>query len=82
MYSRFMVKHIVKALFTKPFQILKSIYYRLSNQNQQLSEGRLAICNKCDNRLLFMNQLICDQCGCILANKTRLINEKCDLKKW
>lgn len=77
-----MIKHIIQALFTKPFQILKSIYYRLSNQNQQLSESRLAICNKCEHRLFFMNQLICDKCGCILANKTRLINEKCDLKKW
>lgn len=82
MYSRAMVKHIIKAIFTKPFQILKSIYYRFSHQNQPISEERLAICNKCEHRLLFMNELICDQCGCVLKNKTRLINEQCDLKKW
>lgn len=29
-----------------------------------------------------MNEAICDQCGCILANKTRLIDEQCDLNKW
>ena len=75
-------KHILKAIFTKPLQILKSIYYRFSNQNRQLTENRLAICNKCEHRLIFMNEAICDQCGCILQNKTRLINEKCDLKKW
>ena len=39
-------KHIIKAIFTKPLQILKSIYYRFSHQNQQLAEERLAICNK------------------------------------
>ena len=66
----------------KRFDVLKSIYYRFSNQNQQLTENRLAICNKCEHRLIFMNEAICDQCGCILENKTRLKEEKCDLCKW
>lgn len=76
------ILHIIKAIFTKPFQIIKSIYYRFSNQNQQISEERLAICNKCNHKLLVIDEAICDQCGCVLANKTRLMNEKCDLKKW
>ena len=76
------ILHIIKAIFTKPFQILKSIYYRFSNQNQLISEKRLAICSKCKHRLIYMNEAICDQCGCILANKTRLIDEQCDLNKW
>lgn len=80
MYSWFMVKHIIKAIFTKPLQILKSIYYRFSHQNQQLAEKRLAICNKCNDRLTFLGQEICGQCGCILENKTRLVNEQCG--KW
>lgn len=77
------IKRIVKAIYTKPFSILKSICYNLFNQNQQLAEERLAICNKCDLRqFIFEDLAICGSCGCLLENKTRLKKEKCDLNKW
>ena len=57
-------------ILTKPLTILKSIYFNIKNKHQDLSDYRLSICNQCD------------QCGCILENKTRLNEEKCDLCKW
>lgn len=77
-----MVKKWIKAIFTKPFRILKSIYYNVFNKHQDLASHRLSICKKCDKRLNTYLGDICTDCGCILENKTRLEEEHCDLCKW
>lgn len=76
-----MVKQI-KAVFTKPLVILKSFVYRIIDKNKYLSETRLNICKTCDDKLDTSFGEVCDQCGCILANKTRIEDEHCDLCKW
>ncbi len=72
----------LRGLVTKPFTILKSIYYNIKNKHQDLAESRLNICNQCDHKLATKFGDICELCGCILENKTRLDNELCDLNKW
>lgn len=73
---------MIKGFLKKPITILKSIYLRLLEQNQQLVESRLAICDKCKDKLYYMGDYVCGHCGCVLENKTRLDNEHCDLGKW
>lgn len=78
-----MVKKWIKAIFTKPLVILKSIYFRLFNKNEYMYRKRLQICNKCEDKMTIkLVGDICAQCGCILSQKTRIIDEKCDLCKW
>lgn len=78
-----MLKKWIKAFFIKPLTILKSIWYNITNSNDRLSKDRLAICNRCDKKvsIKFVGD-ICDECGCILDNKTRIKDEYCDLGKW
>ena len=75
-------RKMVKKILIKIYHIIIGTYRNIFNKKQDLATQRLQYCNKCKHRIIFMKQYICDQCGCILANKTRLINEKCDLKKW
>lgn len=77
-----MVKWI-KAIFKKPFIILKSIYYNILGKNEDLAQTRLKICNSCPQNLdiQFVGN-VCEECGCILDNKTRIEDEHCDLCKW
>jgi hypothetical protein len=71
----------IKAIFTHPKRLIKSIYYRLNGKEEELSQIRLAICDKCrEKRNIIIIGDICGECGCVLANKTRLIDEQCD--KW
>lgn len=69
-------------ILTKPLAIIKSIYFNIKNKHQDLADYRLSICNQCAHKLTIKVGDICDQCGCILENKTRLEEEKCDLCKW
>lgn len=77
-----MVSRIIKAILTKPFTILKGIYFNIFNKHQDIADTRLAICNNCPHKLNVLSQDICDLCGCVLENKTRLENEQCEMNKW
>ena len=78
-----MVIKWIKAFLEHPCRILKSIWYNITRQNDKLASKRMEICNSCEHKMTikYVGD-ICSICGCILENKTRLINEKCDLGKW
>ena len=72
----------IKAIFTKPLTILKSIYFNIFGINQDLATKRLKICNACSHKLQTSVGEVCDECGCILENKTRIEDESrmcCDV---
>lgn len=77
-----MPKKWIKAIFTKPLVILKSIYFHIFGINQDLATTRLNICNTCPHKLQTSFGEVCEECGCILENKTRVEDEHCDLCKW
>lgn len=77
-----MSKKWIKAIFTKPLVILKSIYFHIFGINQDLATTRLNICNTCPHKLQTSFGEVCEECGCILENKTRIEDEHCDLCKW
>ena len=72
----------IKAIFIKPLTILKSIYFNIFGINQDLATKRLKICDACSHKLQTSVGEVCDECGCILENKTRIEDEHCDLCKW
>lgn len=78
-----MIKKWIKAIFIKPFTILKSIWFNITEKHENLAEERLEICNHCDKKIniKYVGD-VCDICGCILDNKTRIEDEHCDLCKW
>lgn len=82
MESMQMIRKWIKAIFTKPLVILKSIYFRNKGINERLVRKRLTICKKCKDKLDTSFGEVCSQCGCILENKTRIEDEHCDLCKW
>ena len=67
----------------KIINIFKGWYYKAFNKNEQLARKRIAICKKCKS-LVHIDMLgdICNECGCILDAKARVIDEKCELNKW
>ena len=77
MSSRKMVK-----LFKKIRNIIIGTYRNIFNKNQDLATQRLRYCNKCEHRMMFIGQYICDQCGCILESKVRVEDEHCMIDKW
>lgn len=77
-----MIEKWIKAIFTKPLTILKSIYFNIFGINQDLATIRLKICNTCPHKLQTSVGEVCEECGCILENKTRIEDEHCDLCKW
>lgn len=77
-----MVIKWIKAIFTKPLVILKSIYYNIFNKHEDLATKRLKICQTCPYRISSKFGYICDSCGCILENKVRVEDEVCDMNKW
>ena len=77
MSSRKMVR-----IFKKIRNIIIGTYRNVFNKNQDLATRRLKYCNKCEHRMLFMGQYICDQCGCILESKVRVEDEHCMIDKW
>jgi hypothetical protein len=46
---------------------------------QDLQQARMAICESCPE-LTTLNR--CQQCGCFMTLKTRLIGAHCPLGKW
>ena len=77
MSGRKMVK-----IFKKIRNIIIGTYRNIFNKNQDMATIRLKYCNKCEHRILFMKQYICDQCGCILESKVRVEDEHCMIDKW
>ena len=78
-----MVKKWIKAVFTHPAKILKSLYYRKKNINKDLADRRITICRNCKDKIEVQHiGEVCRICGCILDNKVRLDNEHCELFKW
>ena len=72
-----------KMVIQKIINIIKGWYYRLFNKNVQLAKKRIAICNGCKSRIhIDMLGDICDECGCVLEAKARVIDENCELNKW
>jgi hypothetical protein len=62
--------------------IIIGTYRNIFNKKQDLATQRLKYCNKCEHRMMFMGQYICDQCGCILESKVRVEDEHCVIDKW
>ena len=62
--------------------IIIGTYRNIFNKKQDLATQRLKYCNKCEHRIMFMGQYICDQCGCILESKVRVEDEHCVIDKW
>ena len=77
MSSRKMVR-----VLRKIRNIIIGTYRNIFNKNQDLATQRLKYCNKCEHRMMFMGQYICDQCGCILESKVRVEDEHCMIDKW
>lgn len=77
-----MSKKWIKAIFTKPLVLLKSIIYRIRGKNEDLFRKRYVICSKCQHKLSTSVGEVCEECGCIIANKARIEDEHCDLCKW
>ena len=77
MSSRKMVR-----MLRKIRNIIIGTYRNIFNKNQDLATQRLQYCNKCEHRIMFMGQYICDQCGCILESKVRVEDEHCMIDKW
>ena len=77
MSSRKMVR-----VLRKIRNIIIGTYRNIFNKNQDLATRRLKYCNKCEHRMMFMGQYICDQCGCILESKVRVEDEHCMIDKW
>lgn len=77
MSSRKMVR-----MLRKIRNIIIGTYRNIFNKNQDLATRRLKYCNKCEHRMMFMGQYICDQCGCILESKVRVEDEHCMIDKW
>lgn len=57
-------------------------YRKLFHKKQTLAEYRLFICNKCPYKKKFLNEDICDLCGCVLDAKVRVDEEICYDNRW
>lgn len=66
----------------KMVNIIKGWYYKIFNKKNKLAEYRLNICDNCPNKVHTPLGEACNECGCILDAKTRVIDEKCDMNKW
>lgn len=77
MSSRKMVR-----MLRKIRNIIIGTYRNIFNKNQDLATQRLKYCDKCEHRIMFMGQYICDQCGCIIESKVRVEDEHCMIDKW
>ena len=70
------------SVLRKVRNIIIGTYRNIFNKNQDLATQRLKYCNKCEHRMMFMGQYICDQCGCILESKVKVEDEHCMIDKW
>ena len=75
-------RKMVKKILTKIYHIIIGTYRNIFNKKQDLATLRLQYCNKCEHRIMFMGQYICNQCGCILESKVRVEDEHCIIDKW
>lgn len=75
-------RKMVKKILIKIQHIIIGTYRNIFNKNQDLATTRLQYCNKCEHRIMFMGQYICDQCGCIIESKVRVEDEHCIIDKW
>lgn len=48
--------------------------------DEELSKSRLEICNSCEHLLKLTGN--CKKCGCFVAGKTKLKQQKCPINKW
>lgn len=71
------VKNGLKSLFKIAENAAKGIDQSVP---QEVAATRQDICNKCPERIDLTNQ--CKNCGCFLAAKTKIKQEKCPLDKW
>lgn len=67
----------------KLINIIKGWYYKIFNKNDKLAKKRIAICKRC-NSCVHIDIIgdICDECGCVLEAKARVLDEQCKLNKW
>ena len=73
---------MVNKILIKIWHIIIGTYRNVFNKKQDLAIQRLKYCNKCEHRIMFMGQYICNQCGCILESKVRVEDEHCIIDKW
>lgn len=62
--------------------IIKGWWNWLFNKEKDLYKSRMEVCNKCEHNITLQDIKICNQCGCVLAAKTRVKDEKCIIGKW
>ena len=63
--------------------MIKGTLFNLLNRNPKINKYRMNICLDCEHCIKIKKiGYVCEKCGCILESKTRVINEKCKLKKW
>jgi len=60
--------------------ILLGWWLHLTNDKttRKLSRGRRLVCDGCP----FNNENYCEQCGCYIPAKTRILTESCPQEKW
>lgn len=69
-------------MIKKIWNILMGWYYKIFNKKNNLAKQRMLICKECHHKTLFLNQEICNLCGCVLDAKVRVENEQCYENKW
>lgn len=73
----------VFTVLKKLWNIIVGWWNRIFNKNEQLAKKRIAICDKCHSKVhIDILGDICNECGCVLAAKARVKDEKCELNKW
>ena len=75
-------RKMVNKILIKIWHIIIGTYRNVFNKKQDLATQLQKYCNKCEHRIMFMGQYICDQCGCILESKVRVEDEHCIIDKW
>lgn len=79
-----MVKKWIKSVldFRKLKNIIIGFWNLMRNNNKEISEQRIDICNSCKNKIQLYGEDFCNICGCLIESKTRVNNEKCPIEKW
>lgn len=76
-------RKMVKLSLNKLINIIKGWYYKIFNKHEELARRRITICKKCKSCIhIDLVGDICDECGCVLAAKARVLDEQCELNKW
>lgn len=73
-----MIKFIMKIP-----NIIVGTWNNIFDKNKELYNTRFKICKDCEHLDTLSNKIhICDQCGCVMESKTRVLDEKCVIGKW